>query len=58
MTSSPIWYLRDKEQFPEPELFDPYRWIHQDGATFKTNALRDRFYIPFSKGANICIGMQ
>lgn len=58
MTSSPIWYLRDENEFPEPELFDPYRWIHEDGITLRINAQRDRFYIPFSKGANICIGMQ
>ncbi|GKT76562.1 benzoate 4-monooxygenase cytochrome P450 [Colletotrichum tofieldiae] len=56
ITSSPIWYLRDKYAYPNPELFDPYRWIDEAGATITKNALRDRFYIPFSKGPNICIG--
>ncbi|GJC83564.1 cytochrome P450 monooxygenase yanH [Colletotrichum liriopes] len=56
ITSSPIWYLRDKYAYPNPELFDPYRWIDEAGATITKNSLRDRFYIPFSKGPNICIG--
>lgn len=57
LTSSPIWYLRDKNAFPEPDLFNPYRWIDGSGREFENN-LRDQFYIPFSKGTNICIGLQ
>ncbi|KAK1928061.1 benzoate 4-monooxygenase cytochrome p450 [Papiliotrema laurentii] len=56
VTSSPIWYLRDAEAFPQPDRYDPYRWVTADGAELTENELRDRFYIPFSKGANICIG--
>ncbi|KAK6225498.1 benzoate 4-monooxygenase cytochrome p450 [Colletotrichum tabaci] len=56
ITSSPIWYLRDKYAFPNPELFDPYRWIDETGTILTENALRDKFYVPFSKGPNICIG--
>ncbi|EFW99522.1 benzoate 4-monooxygenase cytochrome p450 [Grosmannia clavigera kw1407] len=58
LTSSPIWYLRDEAAFPQPELFDPYRWISTDGTNPTENRLRDRYYIPFSKGLNICIGAQ
>ncbi|GKT44543.1 cytochrome P450 monooxygenase yanH [Colletotrichum spaethianum] len=58
ITSSPIWYLRDKYAYPNPELFDPYRWIDENGTVTTNNALRDRFYIPFSKGSNVCIGNQ
>ncbi|KAH6880346.1 cytochrome P450 [Thelonectria olida] len=56
LTSSPIWYLHDKTAFPNPELYDPYRWLTSDGQAMSENALRDRFYIPFSRGANICMG--
>ncbi|KAL0935070.1 cytochrome [Colletotrichum truncatum] len=58
LTSSPIWYLRDKDAFPDPELFDPYRWIDESGTLMKEDDLRDKFYIPFSKGANVCIGLH
>ncbi|WDK10400.1 hypothetical protein CGRA01v4_01679 [Colletotrichum graminicola] len=30
ITTSPIWYLRDKHAYLNPELFDPYRWINED----------------------------
>ncbi|OBR06629.1 TRI11 protein [Colletotrichum higginsianum IMI 349063] len=56
VTSSPIWYLRDKYAFPNPELFDPYRWIDETGTILTENPIRDKFYVPFSKGPNICIG--
>ncbi|KAJ0109400.1 hypothetical protein J7T55_000325 [Diaporthe amygdali] len=56
LTSSPIWYLRDKYAYPNPELFNPYRWINDSGTTSSDNAIRDKFYVPFSKGANVCIG--
>ncbi|KAH7129294.1 benzoate 4-monooxygenase cytochrome p450, partial [Dactylonectria macrodidyma] len=58
LTSSPIWYLRDEEAFPEPELFDPYRWIETDGSGFREDNLRDQYYIPFSKGTNSCMGVH
>lgn len=58
LTSSPIWYLRDKYAYPNPELFDPYRWIDNSGTANSDNAIRDKFYLPFSKGANTCIGNQ
>ncbi|KAF5687109.1 cytochrome P450 monooxygenase [Fusarium circinatum] len=56
LTSSPIWYLHDTTAFPNPKLYDPYRWLSQDGKSLTRDNLRDRFYIPFSRGANICLG--
>ncbi|KAH8658163.1 benzoate 4-monooxygenase cytochrome p450 [Xylariales sp. PMI_506] len=56
MTSSPIWYLQDQTAFPRPEEYDPYRWLNADGKTIKEDVLRDKYYIPFSKGANVCMG--
>ncbi|KUL81487.1 hypothetical protein ZTR_09394 [Talaromyces verruculosus] len=56
LSSSPIWYLRDAIAFPNPKDFDPYRWLTPDGLEISQNQLRDKFYIPFSKGGNSCIG--
>ncbi|CAK7231579.1 hypothetical protein SBRCBS47491_007981 [Sporothrix bragantina] len=58
LTSSPIWYLRDATAFPNPETFDPYRWLTPDASELRADTLRDKYYIPFSKGANVCIGNQ
>ncbi|RYC82892.1 hypothetical protein BFJ63_vAg14234 [Fusarium oxysporum f. sp. narcissi] len=58
LTSSPIWYLHDTMAYPNPKLYDPYRWLSQDGKSLTQDSLRDRFYIPFSRGANICLGAQ
>ncbi|KAL6912555.1 hypothetical protein FSST1_010315 [Fusarium sambucinum] len=56
LTSSPIWYLHDTGAYPSPKLYNPYRWLSQDGKSLIQDSLRDRFYIPFSRGANICLG--
>ncbi|KAI3556374.1 cytochrome P450 [Colletotrichum abscissum] len=58
VTSSPVWYLRDKYAYPNPELFNPYRWIDDYGLNTTEDVLRDKFYIAFSKGANTCIANQ
>ncbi|OBU01046.1 hypothetical protein VE01_00916 [Pseudogymnoascus verrucosus] len=54
ISSSPIWYLRDKAAFPSPEIYRPTRWL--DGDAESINPLRDEYYIPFSKGSFVCIG--
>lgn len=54
--TSPIWYLRDCEAFPDPYSYDPYRWLTAAGDAVREDSVRDRFYIPFSKGSNICMG--
>ncbi|KAM0810056.1 putative Cytochrome P450 [Seiridium cardinale] len=56
VSSSPIWYLYDTVAFPGPKAYDPYRWLTPDGQEMSDDTLRDKFYIPFSKGANICMG--
>ncbi|KAF5583476.1 cytochrome P450 monooxygenase [Fusarium pseudoanthophilum] len=58
LTSSPIWYLHEENAFPNPKLYDPYRWLSKDGKDLTADALRDRYYIPFSRGANLCLGAQ
>ncbi|RSL89927.1 hypothetical protein CEP51_001012 [Fusarium floridanum] len=56
LTSSPIWYQHDKTAFPNPKVYNPYRWLIDDCRGMSEDKLRDRFYIPFSRGANICMG--
>ncbi|CAK7210551.1 hypothetical protein SEUCBS140593_000864 [Sporothrix eucalyptigena] len=53
VTSSPIWYLRDTTAFPNPDEFNPYRWLTPDASGLRVDALRDKYYIPFSKGAYV-----
>ncbi|KAH6667890.1 benzoate 4-monooxygenase cytochrome p450 [Halenospora varia] len=54
ISSSPIWYLHNKDAFPDPKMYRPARWLDNDDLT--ASALRDRFYIPFSTGSAACIG--
>ncbi|KAK4551890.1 hypothetical protein LTR86_010791 [Recurvomyces mirabilis] len=43
---------RDPEAFPNPEQFDPSRWLVPDGATPEMKEL----FMPFSKGTRACLG--
>jgi cytochrome P450 len=42
---------RDPSAFPDPDRFDPERWL--DG---KQSQFREKFLVPFSKGNRMCIG--
>ncbi len=47
------WLMhRDPIAFPDPETFDPERWLDFERAHF-----RDKFLVPFSKGNRMCIGL-
>ncbi|PGH17767.1 hypothetical protein AJ79_00908 [Helicocarpus griseus UAMH5409] len=49
------WMMhRNEELFPEPDKFDPSRWL--DGTT--SNKSLDRYFVPFSKGPRQCLGMS
>lgn len=43
--------LNDPEHFPEPQKFDPDRFLNYDGTVKKISA-----WIPFSTGKRICLG--
>lgn len=46
------WHLHRHERlWPDPHLFDPWRWQRSE-----TEQLARRAYIPFSKGPRVCIG--
>ncbi|KAJ5907369.1 hypothetical protein N7495_000051 [Penicillium taxi] len=56
VSSSPIWYLRDEDAFPEPDLYRPSRWLAKD--QHAVAPLNKEYYIPFSRGPNVCIGIH
>ncbi|KAK6540068.1 hypothetical protein TWF694_008898 [Orbilia ellipsospora] len=39
--------------FPNPKTFDPARWLAEDDST-----LREKYFVPFSKGPKICLGIH
>ena len=43
---------RDPDHFPNPDSFDPERWIEPIAAR-----KLDKYLVPFSKGQRQCIGM-
>ncbi|KAH8901066.1 putative cytochrome P450 [Thozetella sp. PMI_491] len=45
----------NKELFPEPEKYDPERWIDDQG---KPNHGMEKYILSFSKGSRQCIGMH
>ncbi|PBK86249.1 cytochrome P450 [Armillaria gallica] len=44
--------LMNEDIFPEPEVFNPDRWIQSDSPSL------DRYLVPFSKGPRACLGMN
>ena len=44
--------LTDPSIFPDPDRFQPERWLGTDGKRL------DKFLIPFNKGPRQCIGME
>lgn len=48
---SPYALHRDPRSFPEPERFDPDRWLPERAATIPAGA-----YLPFGAGNRMCIG--
>ncbi|KAL9620938.1 MAG: hypothetical protein Q9160_004591 [Pyrenula sp. 1 TL-2023] len=51
MTSSDVHC--DEAIFPEPEKFDPERWMDRE-----SKSKLDRFLVPFSKGTRMCLGIK
>lgn len=45
----------DQEVFPEPEKYEPERWIDAQG---KPNHSMEKYILSFSKGTRQCIGMK
>jgi len=48
------WLMhRDSTAFPDPEKFDPERWL----GDVKKAQYQEKFLVPFSKGNRMCIGL-
>src|SRR5436190_21396466 len=48
------WMHMDPDVFPNPDVFDPTRWICEP-AKLK---VMYRYFVPFSKGSRACIGRE
>lgn len=46
---------RNPQAFPNPDVFDPTRWIDLDA---DTSRLREKCLVSFCRGARICLGMN
>ena len=50
---SPLLLHQDSRWFPDPETFDPERWLDQ-----RRDAVPRYAYLPFGTGPRACIGEQ
>lgn len=57
MGSSPFLIHRNATIFPNPEKFDPDRWIRTNGKT-ATGERLDRYLTAFTKGSRACLGIK
>jgi cytochrome P450 len=53
VAASPLLLHRDPRWFPEPDSFDPSRWLDQ-----RREAVPRHGYLPFGTGPRACIGEQ
>jgi cytochrome P450 len=44
----------DSNIFPDPESFDPDRWLRAAEQRFRL----DRYLVSFSKGSRMCVGIK
>jgi hypothetical protein len=53
-TSMSTWTMhRNAAAFPDPDRFDPERWLTKDAEQLH---LMDRCFVPFGKGPRMCLG--
>ncbi|KAI0457211.1 cytochrome P450 [Xylaria acuta] len=49
------WMHYDSTAFPDPECFEPARWLTTDPDTLKT---MQAYYVPFARGSRSCVGQN
>ena len=49
------WMHNDPVVFPNPESFEPNRWLAADPDQLKTMGL---YHVPFAKGSRSCVGKK
>lgn len=52
---STCWMHNDEQIFPEPDCFEPKRWLQADSET--TKAMKMHF-VPFATGSRQCVGQK
>lgn len=59
MSLTPYSVLKDPNIFEEPDSFLPQRWLEAgpDGVLGIHRKL-DRYFVPFSKGSRMCLGIK
>jgi cytochrome P450 len=55
---SPYCLHREPTVFPDPLIFNPGRWLTEEGSLIAEADPRNRWFWPFSSGARMCIGMH
>lgn len=48
----------DKDVFPAPDTFNPFRWLGPDNNSSGPNGDLDKYMVSFSKGTRQCGGMN
>ncbi len=46
---------RNSEAFPDPDVFDPMRWVNQPAEILRA---RERCFVPFARGSRNCLGQN
>ena len=49
---------RTPSVFPNPDEFDPTRWIAKTPAEMAAVRAREKYLVPFSRGSRTCIGQN
>lgn len=55
---SPYCLHREPTVFPDPLVFNPGRWLSEEGSLIAEADPRNRWFWAFSSGARMCIGMH
>lgn len=58
LLSAPGFTSRLPEYFPKPEVWNPYRWVEEDGGCERWGKGTSSPYLPFGAGRHRCIGEQ
>lgn len=54
MSSATYFIHRDPTIFPDPEKFDPKRWITES----ENDKHLKRYLVPFTRGSRACLGIK
>ena len=55
---SPHCLHREESVYPNPLIYDPWRWLNEDGSPIVESDPKNRLFWAFSSGARMCIGIH